>query len=300
MIGFAAPEVRVTVIDKLARKQYEVEPRQFDGRLLHQLPAVRTSFGDAYAELYLAEPARVLACCAVPLRHACDRGCSALFQGSNMRPGPRAISQGLIDVPFLNLTPGTRSGIIHDERYAALCEALGPLEAHLNGLIEEQQRAEEEQASQQSLRAIQRAFREALLALPPEEYDWFDVQRALRQAGRGASSGENGKALGALPEESSAGRGRTGARGRATAPVLRSTQDRSSVSSSRPPRARLPVNELPRFRSAAARSVPPASDRRPALPLGNHRRRGLAREWQIRSRVFRHRRHLDSCDCAPP
>src|SRR5207245_6336425 len=48
-------QVRVTVIDKLARKQYQVEPRQFEGRLLHQLPAVRSSFGEAYAELYLTE-----------------------------------------------------------------------------------------------------------------------------------------------------------------------------------------------------------------------------------------------------
>ena len=45
--------VRVTIIDKIARKQYEVEPRQFEGRLLHQLPAVRTPFGEAYTELYL-------------------------------------------------------------------------------------------------------------------------------------------------------------------------------------------------------------------------------------------------------
>jgi DNA gyrase/topoisomerase IV subunit B len=50
-------QVRVSVIDKLARKQYEVEPRAYEGRLLHQLPAVRTPFGDAYAELYLAQPA---------------------------------------------------------------------------------------------------------------------------------------------------------------------------------------------------------------------------------------------------
>src|SRR5882757_3480356 len=49
--------VRVTVVDKVARKQYEVEPRAYEGQLLHQLPAVRTPFGDAYAELYLAEPA---------------------------------------------------------------------------------------------------------------------------------------------------------------------------------------------------------------------------------------------------
>src|SRR5208337_3379085 len=48
--------VRVTVIDRLARKQYEVEPRQFEGRLLHQTPTIRTVYGDAYAELYLAEP----------------------------------------------------------------------------------------------------------------------------------------------------------------------------------------------------------------------------------------------------
>ncbi|HVJ28933.1 MAG TPA: ATP-binding protein, partial [Gammaproteobacteria bacterium] len=48
--------VRVTVVDKLARKQYEVEPRQYEGRLLHQLPAVKTPFGEAYAELYLDEP----------------------------------------------------------------------------------------------------------------------------------------------------------------------------------------------------------------------------------------------------
>src|SRR5207245_10616675 len=64
-----------------------------------------------------------------------------------------------------------------------------------------QERAEEEQASQQSLRAIQRAFREALLALPPEEYDWFDIQaRARNESGLsrpgggevGSEAGETG------------------------------------------------------------------------------------------------------------
>src|SRR5439155_5721387 len=38
--------VRITVVDRLARKQYLVEPRQYEGRLLHQLPATRTPFGD--------------------------------------------------------------------------------------------------------------------------------------------------------------------------------------------------------------------------------------------------------------
>jgi hypothetical protein len=172
-------KVHVMVIDKVARKQYEVEPRAYEGRLLHQLPAIRTPFGDAYAELYLAEPADT---CRVALTRGGTRviGDFATLPGLERTPWTSRYLQGLIDVPFLNLTPGTRSGIIHDGRYAAFLEAIQALEAHLQGLIEAQERAEEEQASQQSLRAIQRAFREALLALPPEEYDWFDIQARAR------------------------------------------------------------------------------------------------------------------------
>ena len=70
--------------------------------------------------------------------------------GLDHAPWSSRYVQGLIDVPFLNITPGTRSGIIQDERYAALVAALEPMEAHVKGLIEEQQRAEEEQASRQS------------------------------------------------------------------------------------------------------------------------------------------------------
>ena len=45
--------VRINVVDRLSRKQYAVEPRQYEGRLLHQLPALRTPGGDIYVELYL-------------------------------------------------------------------------------------------------------------------------------------------------------------------------------------------------------------------------------------------------------
>ncbi len=180
-------QVRVTVIDKLARRQYQVEPRQFEGRLLHQLPTVRSSFGDAYAELYLADPAEE---CRVALTRGGTRVIADIgtLPGLERPPWSSRYLQGLIDVPFLELTPGTRSGIVHDERYGALVKALVPLEAHLNGLIDSQQRAEEEQASRESLRAIQRAFREAMLVLPREEYDWFDIQsRSPQSAGDGGS-----------------------------------------------------------------------------------------------------------------
>jgi len=193
-------QVRVTVIDKLARKQYQVEPRQFEGRLLHQLPAVRSPFGEAYAELYLTEPAE-------DSRVALSRGGTRVIADISTLPGlehpPRSTRylQGLMDVPYLNLTPGTRSGIVHDERYGAFAEALVPLEAHLNGLIDAQRRAEEEQANRESLRAIQRAFREAMLVLPREEYNWFDIQLRSSQAAAAGEPAERGVAASGAGED---------------------------------------------------------------------------------------------------
>jgi hypothetical protein len=184
-------QVRVTVIDKLARKQYQVEPRQFEGRLQHQLPAVRSPFGEAYAELYLTEPAED---CRVALTRGGTRVIADIgtLPGLERPPWNSRYLQGLVDVPYLSLTPGTRSGIVHDERYAAFVEGLAKLEAHLNDLIDAQRRAEEEQANRESLRAIQRAFREAMLILPREEYDWFDIQSRSPQDSGASEPQERG------------------------------------------------------------------------------------------------------------
>jgi hypothetical protein len=197
-------QVRITVIDKLARKQYQVEPRQFEGRLLHQLPAIRSPYGEAYAELYFTEPAEH---CRVSLTRAGTRVMEnlAALPGLEHAPWNSRYLQGLIDAPFLNLTPGTRSGIIHDDRYAAFVNALAPLEAHLNSLIEAQRRAEEEQANRESLRAIQRAFREAMLVLPHEEYDWFEIQARSGQSGSSVSPGSGAQAVNGEEQENGTG-----------------------------------------------------------------------------------------------
>lgn len=201
--------VRISVIDRLARKQYAVEPRQYEGRLLHQLPPARTPLGDMYVELYLNEPADTNR---VALYRHGTRVIEDLSALDDFARPPWTLHylQGHVDTPFLNLTPGTRSGFIHDSAYAALCEGLAPLEHTLVEIIEEQRRAEEEQASREQLRTIQRAFREALLALPAEEYDWFDIHaRTFRPTAAGtpategdaqASPGEFDEAASGAPE----------------------------------------------------------------------------------------------------
>ncbi len=167
---------KIIVIDRQARKQYTVEPRQFGGRLLHQLPLPRCSFGDIYLELYLAEAG---ASNQVGLYRSGTRVLESITQLDAFQHSPwsEGFLQGLVDVPFLSLTPGTRSGIIHDAAFAAMLECIKPVGKALVHIIEEQKKAEEERASHKILKTIQKAFREALLALPVEEYDWFDIHK---------------------------------------------------------------------------------------------------------------------------
>jgi len=179
-----ASGVDITVIDRSARKQYKVEPRRFEGRLLHQLPAASTKYGDIYLELYLAEagPDRKVGLC-----RSGTRVLESISQLDNLRhePWTSEYLEGIVDAPFLNLTPGTRTGVIHDGRLSAFCAALAPVETALSKLIDEQRQAEEQRASKKILKSVQKALREALLALPAEEYDWFDVRAGKGRAKTG-------------------------------------------------------------------------------------------------------------------
>jgi len=168
--------VRIQVIDRQARKEYAVEPRQFEGRLLHELPPVSCSHGDIYLEIYLAD---ANATNRVELHRSGTRVLESITQLDVFQQPPWTENclQGIVDASFLHLTPGTRSGIIHDDAFAAFKAALEPVETTLKSLIEEQRSAEEERASRRILHTIQKAFREALLALPVEEYDWFDIHK---------------------------------------------------------------------------------------------------------------------------
>lgn len=188
-------EVDIRVVDRTARKEFKVEPRQFSGRLLHQLPTPETPHGEVYVELYLNETETTNR---VGLYRRGTRVVEDMADISafDYAPWTEHMVTGILDAPFLNLTPATRTGLVYDERLAALAEALVPLEEKLKGLIEEQRRAESERASRNLLRTLHKAFREALLALPAEEYDWFDVH-AHSASGSGTQPGSEGVTMAA-------------------------------------------------------------------------------------------------------
>ncbi|HEY2817109.1 MAG TPA: ATP-binding protein [Casimicrobiaceae bacterium] len=168
--------VSIRVVDRTARSEFKVEPRKFEGRLLHELEGTLPVQSEVYAELYLHahSPAN-----AVSLYRSGTRVLEniAELEAFARMPWTSGYVQGIIDAPLLNLTPGTRLGVIHDAVLAGLVDELAPLEGRLAKIIDDQQRAEEERASRDVLRSVQGALKEALLALPAEEYDWFDLHR---------------------------------------------------------------------------------------------------------------------------
>lgn len=175
--------VQVRISDRTARRSYTVAPREFDGRLIHELDHPVTAFGEVKLELYVDDPSPERG---VSLfRNGTRVGDLSAFDGFRDGPWNSGYIDGIVDAPFVNLTPGTRTGVIRDAAFEALREGLDSVRERLDALIGDVKRAEEERTSERTLKSIRRAFREALLALPAEEYDWFEVHRsgAGRRAG---------------------------------------------------------------------------------------------------------------------
>ena len=185
-----AAEVTVKVVDRTGRKELIVVPRQFTGRLLHNLKPAETVPGDIYLELYLSDPGPSNR---VGLYRRGTRVLPSITELDHFQKEPwtEGYLQGIVDVPFLNLTPGTRHGVIRDDHFEAFCRAMDPVENHLQQIIEDQRKAEEERSSRRILRRVQRALKEAFLRLPQEEYDWFDIygRKPQKKSGSLFSSG---------------------------------------------------------------------------------------------------------------
>lgn len=186
--------VTISIVDRSARKQLTVVPRRFHGALVHGLPPLRTPLGEVYAEIYLCTPStgeRV---------GLYKQGTRVLEDVTtipelNHEPWSSGYLEGIVDADFVNLTPGTRSGIVYDDRAQELVRVLQALEPVLAERIADQQRAEEDEATRSMLRRITRALREAFSMLPDDQYGWLASQIRTRGSGgseRGPASAGGG------------------------------------------------------------------------------------------------------------
>ena len=186
--------VNIRIVDRAARKDLLVEPRRFHGQLLHGLPEPRTPLGEVYVECYLTEPGSGTG---VGLHRQGTRVFADITRIDAFRrpPWTSGYVEGIVDASFLQLTPGTRDGVIYDAAFDSLVDALQPVETALTSAIEEYRKAEEEEASKAMLRRITRALKEAFAMLPADEYGWLSARSENENARSGtASTGPTGAA----------------------------------------------------------------------------------------------------------
>jgi hypothetical protein len=167
-------KVMIKIKDRTSRKEFHVEPREYTGRFLHDIEPMETWLGEIYCELYLNtfDPHNEVSL----FRHGTRVLPNiASIDQCNKEPWSSGYLQGMLDVPFLTITPGTRDGIIQDEPFALFLKAMEPVEVKLLQIIEQEKKAEEEKASKDILRSVKRAFKEAFIALSSELYSWLDI-----------------------------------------------------------------------------------------------------------------------------
>lgn len=169
---------RIVVVDRVARREITVTPREFTGERLDLPRRYATPLGDVQVEIYVraeGEPGDG----GVGL---CKDGTRVLKEIAELLPFQHAPwtdrrLEGLVDFEPLTLAPGTRSGVVPDAAFEALVVVAAAIEADLAAALEDREQAETERASRQLLKQVHKAFVSALAELPPEEYVYFDIPK---------------------------------------------------------------------------------------------------------------------------
>ena len=189
--------VRLKVVDRVAHREIEVGPGEFDGERLEIPRRYPTPLGDVAVEIYVrsdgGRPAGI---------SLCKDGTRVLERMADLLPFQAAPwsdgrLEGIVDFEALALAPGTRGGVVPDAALDALVAAAAGIARDVEAALEARDEAEAERASRQIVRQVHKALTHALADLPPEDYLYFDVPRP--GAGRGGAAADEPEAAAGEP-----------------------------------------------------------------------------------------------------
>jgi hypothetical protein len=167
--------ISLQVHDRVSRKHFEVKPIQYEGRRLLPRRYVNTPYGDISVELFYNPTAsnQGIAICRDGTRVIQD---ILTIEGFNIQPWSEKLVEGVMDYPAFRIA-STREQIVRDNIFDEFCAAVHGLEDEVESAIEEIKKIEEEKASRNIQKQVQKALIDALRNLPDEDYLWFDIPR---------------------------------------------------------------------------------------------------------------------------
>ena len=183
-------EVRLRVVDKLARgraqQDFPVRPPRFQGV---PLPEVRDWPVEGHPPLslelhYLPEehgPGHVTLACAGTVV-AEDL---AQLEAVDLRYAPWQSGRltGIVDAPFLDVAPGTRRGVVPNEKAEAFAKAMAALAERVSEWLARFEKSRAHEADRALHRRLKDVFRELQRRLP--HYELFPVENVAGAAGPG-------------------------------------------------------------------------------------------------------------------
>ncbi|MEZ6126890.1 MAG: ATP-binding protein [Planctomycetaceae bacterium] len=167
---------QIHILDKVARKDLTVSPREYEGIRLDLPETIATPHGEVSLELYLApvpgERGAEIALCKDGTRVLNHIGELLHFEGPPWNDGRLC---GMVDYPHLRLAPGTRQGVVPDQYLDHFVTAVSSVTQQLSEILQQRTVAETEEASRRIQLKVHKALKTAILELPDNDYLFFDL-----------------------------------------------------------------------------------------------------------------------------
>ena len=173
---------QITIIDKVARKELVVSPKEFDGERIRLPETIATPISEVTLELYLTaaigDGGAEVSLCKDGTRVLNHVGEMLHFEGT---PWNDARLRGRIDYPKLKLAPGTRQGVVPDKNLEHLVVAVDTIAEELTAILQQRSVAESEEASRRIQLKVHKALKTAIKELPETDYLFFDLPGSSRK-----------------------------------------------------------------------------------------------------------------------
>jgi hypothetical protein len=168
-------QVKIFIEDQVGRKvELEVKPQEYKGEKIGQISKVNTPPGNINFRLFITQQG--------------DKGKVSIYrhgtkvidditeiQELNHEPWNTPHLEGMIDSRFINVPPATRKGIVPDEHFAELVEAVKSQEKQINDIIEKALEKRGQEMSRDLIKSLRDAFQDIMQDLP-SEYNWFNTK----------------------------------------------------------------------------------------------------------------------------
>lgn len=168
-------KVKILIKDNVGQKrELEVKPLDYVGYKIQNIKKVKTQDGNIIFKLFIAqqvEEGKV---------SVYRRGTKVIDDVSEIpelkhEPWNNPMLKGMIDSRFINVPPGTRKGIVPDNKLQNLINAAESIEDIVINEIKIVEELKEKAISRNVLKTLRDAFSEVIQELS-EDYSWFDTE----------------------------------------------------------------------------------------------------------------------------